>query len=1152
MIYLHFLDRELRNSVDSKLNDKEVKEILYLTLFMKDDLYCSYSHLYENHDGFSESIKLLLEISEIKNIKFYNSTSSFEEFIEKKHKEYYHDKERYPCYFTDKPLKIITDDKITQNLNPKNNTNTLTNKLLEIYDNEENLQKFLIDNKEKANTIAKFDTYINELHLLPEEHKSKRKEIALKISEIYTKGYINLVDDGKIITNINGLEHFDFLCSEKIFTNMRIYKELNQKIISDWNKIDYKTINWAEVQNLCEEIIENYRMESADDENIVENILSQIYKLEPNDSLDIIDYLKKIIKTFEDIEINRNHQYIQELKDKFIYDDSIVVFIGAGLSMPFNVPRWKDLIKKIAEKFIAKEQENQKNKIYKKNDERDYWGAIKLIQQYSGTKEVDIQKEISNIIRRIEDQFSDSSKYPDNNYLDLSKFGKIATTNYDNFIEKVTKYSDITTEGSEDSYSSLFARKNVVYHLHGSAERPSTIVISKDKYDELYNNPRGKQFIDTLLGSKTILFLGVSFTDKFLMDLIVENSNKTRNQHYAITFNLEDKKIKNLREKNNIRCIDITETDREKRVLRIREIINEIIKKPQIIIFHDIFENNDVREFLEKNFECDYEEKFFIIYNYDNNRICEVIKILQQVAKNEKKIIYMHNVILENKDILDYNTKLMENLIEETTDESYGLIIDKHININLDETLVKVFREGIVKIKEHDYSFYVSETMNIKNAETIGVEVHASTTVFFYNKILLIKRKDDEINAPNCWATPGGKLKKQELFEDAALRKLKEECNIKFEKSNLKILNTYKVKDRNIPGVMFYVNKFTGAALLNENQKYFSLQEVKELNAKNELANDLETMKKAFELNLKDEIQGIKIRVILSTICNFKCQLCHHENIHTQMDTNLDEIQNTLRSLSQVFDLKKITITGGETFLDSTQLFKIVDFIKENITTLYPISIITNGSAVQQHLSKLKEYGDFLRLKISLYGYDQQSFEKYTQGDGLLKNYKDKMLNLFKELNNDNYLKNYTLNIVYNKIIKNGLFSFLKELSNLRKEDHLDIKIIDMVKSQDNNKFDELYVDTKELYDGDFATGGGMDFNNLFTVKKDGIKFQIYKYPCYNKNNCKNCFENFALTIKPDGSMIICKKAINERIEEILKNANINIEWVDFKEMYEI
>lgn len=67
-----------------------------------------------------------------------------------------------------------------------------------------------------------------------------------------------------------------------------------------------------------------------------------------------------------------------------------------------------------------------------------------------------------------------------------------------------------------------------------------------------------------------------------------------------------------------------------------------------------------------------------------------------------------------------------------------------------------------------------------------------------------------------------------------------------------------------------------------------------------------------------------------------------------------------------------------------------------------------------------------------------------------------------------------------------------------------------------------------------------------------GIPIRMYEYPCKDTRNCNTCFNNFALTMKPNGDMIICNEALSKiKIDETRFNG-IDIEKVNYKNEYGI
>lgn len=106
-IYLHFLDRELRRSVSSTLNDDEMKNLIfYSSLCTNDYMYLSLSLIYENINEFPKSINFLINYDKLKNVVFLSSQASSIEFLYHKREQYKHVKLRYARYFNENEITI--------------------------------------------------------------------------------------------------------------------------------------------------------------------------------------------------------------------------------------------------------------------------------------------------------------------------------------------------------------------------------------------------------------------------------------------------------------------------------------------------------------------------------------------------------------------------------------------------------------------------------------------------------------------------------------------------------------------------------------------------------------------------------------------------------------------------------------------------------------------------------------------------------------------------------------------------------------------------------------------------------------------------------------------------------------------------------------
>src|SRR5699024_8097194 len=108
--------------------------------------------------------------------------------------------------------------------------------------------------------------------------------------------------------------------------------------------------------------------------------------------------------------------YIDEIRKDY-HEDKIVPFIGAGLSIPFNVPSWGEMIKGMSIKY-SKEKKFIKEVVEHDLNSNDYWSAVDSIKKFAGIGEQDIKEEVSKLIRERQKLPINNTKH---NYLDLSK-----------------------------------------------------------------------------------------------------------------------------------------------------------------------------------------------------------------------------------------------------------------------------------------------------------------------------------------------------------------------------------------------------------------------------------------------------------------------------------------------------------------------------------------------------------------------------------------------------------------------------------------------------------------------------------------------------------------------------------------------------------
>lgn len=120
-------------------------------------------------------------------------------------------------------------------------------------------------------------------------------------------------------------------------------------------------------------------------------------------------------------------------------------------------------------------------------------------------------------------------------------------------------------------------------------------------------------------------------------------------------------------------------------------------------------------------------------------------------------------------------------------------------------------------------------------------------------------------------------------------------------------------------------------------------------------------------------------RISITNRCNLNCVYCHREGVHENnfREMKLEEIIRIIK-LSVEFGIRYIKITGGEPLIRE-DIFDIIREIRE-ISEIKNISLVTNGSLLEEKAFKLKEAG-LDRVNISLDTLDPCIFSNITQMD---------------------------------------------------------------------------------------------------------------------------------------------------------------------------
>ena len=111
----------------------------------------------------------------------------------------------------------------------------------------------------------------------------------------------------------------------------------------------------------------------------------------------------------------------------------------------------------------------------------------------------------------------------------------------------------------------------------------------------------------------------------------------------------------------------------------------------------------------------------------------------------------------------------------------------------------------------------------------------------------------------------------------------------------------------------------------------------------------------------------------------------------------------------------------------------------------------------------------------------------------------------------------------------------------LYEEDYIEVNSVDQINLEEGETGKE---DAEEK-----EREKGHEWNSNMGTFSD-LPVELYQYPCKSLSNCSECFNNFALTMKPDGTFLICRRALNEKNRKIFQQYKIEVEDVDLGQEY--
>ena len=535
-------------------------------------------------------------------------------------------------------------------------------------------------------------------------------------------------------------------------------------------------------------------------------------------------YMKGYRKVKEEgIKNNKNFTEEQciELLAKELEKEKLIIFVGAGVSKNSGLPNWNELIKE-----YAKELGNKKENF--KSDE-----ILKIPQKYfEKFGEIKYYEILNKIF---------SGKYEPNSIHEVLKkmnLNYIVTTNYDNLIE--TKINSYVV--SEDTDLPHYNTNTMVIKMHGDIVKKNVVLKKSDYKNYETNFPLISTYLKGLFTTNTILFIGYSFNDASVQQIMKWIRNILKNdtkQAFLVDLNsntiIQDKNKEQLITRIPLKVLNNEyEKTLESFLKKIIVKKNEISKESKFEIYTNL--NYLPEQSLKKI------DPYFTIWGTDNQKVLIIqrigklfnfekykdvfyksfiIKIIKQ-EKSENQEIDMINQNQENlkkfkvieskilKSIYNYDYNNFKNLANEYLNNKlkninkliivYGFIF--FLETEKAESLInKMITED--RLKNHAKEKIIWNYFVIKNIEIIGKNVVELKRIYYD----YYKEKNQLY---------------EEIFNYSTLESINDEMNklfdeIRNKKSTLYFQETPLEKAKKLSKDLFYFCSLNGIY-----NKYFS------------------------------------------------------------------------------------------------------------------------------------------------------------------------------------------------------------------------------------------------------------------------------------------------------------------------------------------
>lgn len=407
--------------------------------------------------------------------------------------------------------------------------------------------------------------------------------------------------------------------------------------------------------------------------------------------------------------------------------NKLSIFVGSGVSKSSNLPLWEDLICFIKKELSLGSKENNNLKIaqlyYLSCGESVYYQKIKEFFPES-VEPTKIQKLIFELS-------------PSN----------IITTNWDNLLEKTVQNNGFIYDViSKDEHLVQSELQNHIIKMHGDF-RDNNIVFKEDDYLNYSNNfPLIENYIKSILSTNTILFLGYSYNDDNLKQVIkwIQNHSRIKPPMFLVVFE-EDKNQSNYLENFGIKTIVAKKGDNPSKKLAIFLTILKNTKEEGLdiesmsdleivdFVYHKLKPLDQLSAILLNQIRSTLTNCGFIYGEIDGKNLIlleffdeilteDINEKTREIYKKFKKILKIKN---HTKEIERIISKIISILYKANID---GIVFGKDVSQNRTYEILKISKKSINQNEEQLCNFEFNDFETNEN----DIKILMKKAFFYY------------------------------------------------------------------------------------------------------------------------------------------------------------------------------------------------------------------------------------------------------------------------------------------------------------------------------------------------------------------------------------------------------------------------------------